>query len=107
MPRRQTKTRRITITLPTSVLKDVDWLAPLEDMPREELILKAVKRFLKPHLEIRKRLRKADADIKAGRVSLSPVFDTAEEMIAHLKRELKKRPYHITKAISDSTEQFK
>ena len=34
------------------------------------------------------RLTKADADIKAGR--LSPVFNTAEELIAHLHKATKK-----------------
>ena len=34
------------------------------------------------------RLAKADADIKAGR--LSPVFNTAEELIAHLHKASKK-----------------
>jgi AbrB family looped-hinge helix DNA binding protein len=34
------------------------------------------------------RLAKADADIKAGRVS--PVFNTAEELIAHLHKATKK-----------------
>jgi hypothetical protein len=34
------------------------------------------------------RVAKADADIKAGRVS--PVFNTAEELIAHLHKAAKK-----------------
>src|SRR5438067_1071581 len=96
------KTRRIMITLPAGVLKDVDWLAPLEDMTRDELILEAVKRFWKPHLEIRRQVLKAAAN--PGK--LFGPFDTAEEMLASLKRQLKKRPYRITKAISKSTDQF-
>jgi hypothetical protein len=78
---------RIAITLPTKVLNDVNWLAPLEDLTRDELILQAIKRFLKPHLEIRKRVSLAAA--KPGRTH-GP-FDTAEEMIADLKGQLKKR----------------
>ena len=96
-----TRTRRIAIALPAQVLKDVDWLAPLEDMTRDELILKAIKRFLKPHLDIRWQVRKAASN--PGK--LSGPFDTAEEMLASLKRQLKKkRPYGVTKAISESTE---
>ena len=56
---KEDKTGRITIILPVNVLKDVDWLAPLEDMTREELILQAVKRFPQTHLEIRKQGLKA------------------------------------------------
>ena len=95
-----TKTRRITITLPDKVLKDVDWLAPLEDMSRDELILEAIKRFLKPHLEIRKQV------LKAAKGPFYGPFDTVEEMLASLKGELKKRPYHITRAIAKSTDKF-
>ena len=51
--------RRIVITLPARIVKDVDWLAPLEDMTRDELISEALKRFLKPHLEIRAQVLKA------------------------------------------------
>ena len=98
-----TKNRRISITLPASVLRDVDWLAPLEDMTRDELILKAVKRFLKPHLDIRRQVLRA-ADSKE---SVSGPFETAEEMIADLKRKLKKRLYRTTKAIAESTKDFK
>jgi metal-responsive CopG/Arc/MetJ family transcriptional regulator len=78
---------RIVITLPANVLKDVNWLASLEELTRDELILQAIKRFLKPHLEIRKRVLRAAA--KPGK-SYGP-FDTAEEMIADLKGQLKKR----------------
>ena len=95
-----TKARRITMTLPDKVLKDVDWLAPLEDMTRDELILEAIRRFLKPYLEIRKQV------LKAAKGPFYGPFDTVEEMLASLKRELEKRPYRITKAISQSTEQF-
>ena len=54
-----TKLRRIVITLPARTLKDVHWLAPLEDITRDELISEALKRFLKPHLEIRAQVSKA------------------------------------------------
>ena len=67
---------RIVITLPARVLKDVNWLAPLEDMTRDELILRAIKRFLKPHLEIRKRVLRATA--KPGK-TYGP-YDSAEEI---------------------------
>ncbi len=60
------------ITLPTSILADVDWLAPLEDMARDQLILEAVKRFLKPHLEIRKQL-KNPTTAKLSALSILPM----------------------------------
>src|SRR5271165_6424256 len=82
-----TKTRRIVITLPERILKDVDWLAPLEDMTRDELIREAVRRFLKPHLEIRAEVLKAAA--KPGK-TCGP-FNTVDDMIAHMKGESKKR----------------
>jgi len=82
-----TKTRRIVITLPERTLKDVDWLAPLEEMTRDELILEALKRFLKPHLGIRTQVLKAAS--KQGKTH-GP-FNTAHEMIAHMKGKLKKR----------------
>jgi hypothetical protein len=81
-----TKGPRIIVSLPTSVLKDVNWLAPLEEMTRDELILAAIKRFLKPHLDIRKQVLKAAAN--PGK--LSGPFDTAEEFIASLHKEAKK-----------------
>ena len=46
-----------------------------------------MKRFLKPHLEIRKRVLKAAA--YKGK-TFDP-FNTADEMIAHMKDELKTR----------------
>jgi hypothetical protein len=105
-----TPTRRILITLPASVLKDVEWLAPLEDMTRDQLVVEAIKRFLKPHLEIRKQVLKAAS--KPGK--LYGPFDTAEEMIASLRKEAAKlrakkenSTPHITKAISKSTKDFK
>lgn len=82
-----TKTRRIVITLPEKMLKDVDWLAPLEDMTRDQLIGEPVKRFLKPHLEIRAEVLKAAA--KPGK-TYGP-FNTVDEMIAHMKGKSKKR----------------
>lgn len=81
-------------------------------MSRDDLVLEAVKRFLKPHLEIRKRVLKAVA--KPGKTYLP--FNTAEEMIADMKSRLKKRraakstrrhPPRIVKAISESTQDFK
>jgi hypothetical protein len=86
MPKKET-TRRVVITLPERVLRDVGWLAPLEDMTRDELIGEAIKRFLKPHLEIRAQVLKGAA--RPGK-TYGP-FDTADEMIAHMKGELKKR----------------
>src|ERR1035438_10002972 len=71
-----TEKRRIVVSLPARILKDVEWLAPLEDMTRDELILVAIKRFLKPHLDIRKQVLRAAAN--PGR--LSAPFDTAEEV---------------------------
>ena len=82
-----TEKRRIVVFLPAKVLKDVEWLAPLEDMTRDELILAAINRFLKPHLDIRKQVLKAAAN--PGK--LHGPFDTAEEMIADMKSQLKKR----------------
>ena len=41
-----TEKRRIVVSLPASVLKYVEWLAPLENMTRDELILVAIKRLL-------------------------------------------------------------
>ena len=82
-----TKTRRIVITLPERILNDVDWLAPLEEMTRDELIGEAVKRLLKPHLEIRALVLKAAA--KPGKTH-GP-FNTADEMIADMKGRLKQR----------------
>lgn len=81
-----TEKRRIVVSLPAKVLKDVEWLAPLEDMTRDELILAAINRFLKPHLDIRKQVLKAAAN--PGK--LHGPFDTAEEMIADMKSQLKK-----------------
>jgi phytoene/squalene synthetase len=99
--------RRIVVYLPAKILKDVEWLAPLEDMTCDELILSAIKRFLKPHLDIRKQVLRAAAN--PGR--LSAPFDTAEEFIASLHKEAKKlrdkKKYHITKAISESTKDLK
>src|ERR1700689_1804173 len=86
-----TKTRRIVITMPEKMLKDVDWLAPLEDLTRDELIREAVKRFLKPHLEIRAQVLKAAA--KPGK-TYGPL-NTADEMIAHMKGKLKKRGANV------------
>jgi len=74
---------RIVVCLPAKILQDVEWLAPLEDMTRDELILVAIKRFLKPHLEIRKQLLRVAAN--PGR--LSGPFDTAKELIASLHKE--------------------
>lgn len=48
-----TEKRRIIVSLPAKILKDVEWLAPLEDITRDELILVAIERFLKPHLAAR------------------------------------------------------
>jgi hypothetical protein len=96
------KQSRILITLPISVLKDVDWLAPLEDMTRDQLILKAVKRFLKPHLDIRKQVLRA----AAHKGKTHGPFETADEMITYLKAEVRKRN-KTTKAISESTKDFK
>jgi hypothetical protein len=102
--------RRIVITLPASVLKDVEWLAPLEDITRDQLITLAIKRFLKPHLEVRKLVK--NSVVMRGK-TYGP-FDTAEEMIASLKKEVsklrvKKRTAtpRITKAISESTGNLK
>jgi hypothetical protein len=92
-----TKTqKRITLDIPTDLLKDVDWLAPLEDLTRDELILEAVRRFLKPHLEIRKKVLRADSGKTHGH--------TAEEMTAFLRKRLKKKEAGkpVIKAISES-----
>ena len=51
--------RRIVVALPSYILKDVEWLARLEEMTRDELILEAIRRFLKPHLETRRQVLKA------------------------------------------------
>jgi hypothetical protein len=99
-----TKTqKRITLDIPTDLLKDVDWLAPLEDLTRDELILEAVRRFLKPHLEIRKKV------LRAGRGKTHGPFNTAEEMTAFLRKRLKKKEAGkpVIKAISESAGKFK
>ena len=107
-PRKTSKNRRVVITLPARVLKDVDWLAPLEDMTRDELILKAVKRFLKPHLAIRKDLRKIDREIKQGKMKTYGPFDTVKEMLESMKANIKEsRMPKVTKAISESAGRFK
>ena len=80
-----TKHNRIVVTLPASVLKDVDWLAPLEDMTRDEMILAAIRRFLKPHLDIRRQVLNAAAN--PGK--LHGPFDTAEEFLASMHNEAK------------------
>jgi hypothetical protein len=54
------------------VLKDIDWLAPLEDMTRDELILEAVKRYLKHELKkrgyrITKAIWESTEQLKTGR----------------------------------------
>jgi hypothetical protein len=99
------KTRkRITLDIPNDLLKDVDWLAPLEDLTRDELILEAVRRFLKPHLEIRKSV------LRVGKGKTYGPFDTAEEMTAFLRKRLKKKEEvgkPVIKAISESTGKFK
>ena len=98
------KTRqRLTLDVPEDLLKDVEWLAHLEDMTREELILEAVRRFLKPHLDIRKRVLQVDKD-----KTYAP-FDATDEMIAALQKRLKKKApvKAVTKAISESTDKFK
>lgn len=100
----KTKLKRIVISLPEKVLKDVNWLAPLEEMTRDELVLKAINRFLKPHLEIRKQLRKSAKESKKEKIH-GP-FDTADEMIAHLNDRIYKSP-KITRAISEDTQDFK
>jgi metal-responsive CopG/Arc/MetJ family transcriptional regulator len=86
MKSKPSEKRRIVVNLPASVLKDVEWLAPLEDMTRDELILAAVKRFLKPHLEIRKKILKAAASPS----KLHVPFDTRKEFIASLHKGAKK-----------------
>ena len=96
--------RRIVITVPAGVLKDVDWLAHLEEMNRSQLIVEAVRRFLLPHLEQRREILKSFAQAKNDK-TFGP-FDTAEEMIASLKANLRKRS-KITKAIPESTDRFK
>src|SRR5260370_42528534 len=94
--------RRIVVTLPAGILQDVDWLADLEEMTRGELIVEAVKRFLKPHLAIRQQIKQAAR--KKGK-TYGP-FDTSAEMITSLKAELRKTR-KVTKAISESTKDFK
>jgi metal-responsive CopG/Arc/MetJ family transcriptional regulator len=94
-----TEKRRIIVSLPAKILKDVEWLAPLEDITRDELILVAIKRFLKPHLDIRKQVLRAAAN--PGR--LSAPFDTAEEFIADLHKETKKLSAKRTKPSSRGT----
>ena len=64
---RQTQVNRIVVTLPARLVKDVDWLAPLEDMTRDELILEAIKRILKPHLEIRKQGLRSALEVERGK----------------------------------------
>jgi hypothetical protein len=83
---KSTKLRRILVALPETVLKDVVWLAPLEDMTRDELITEAVRRFLKPHLKIRARISRISA--KPGKTYVP--FDTHEEFIAALHSDVKK-----------------
>jgi len=101
--------KTISVSLPASVLKDVEWLAPLEDLTRDQLIVLAIKRFLKPHLEIRKQVKKAAMPGK----TYGP-FDTAEEMIASLRKEVAKlrakkktSTPRITKAISEGAGNLK
>ena len=81
-----TKNRRVTITVPEQILKDVDWLAPLEDMTRDQLIGEAVKRFLKPHLEIREQVLKAATKPST---TYGP-FASHEEFITSLHKEAEK-----------------
>jgi hypothetical protein len=102
--------KTISVSLPASVLKDVEWLAPLEDLTRDQLIVLAIKRFLKPHLEIRKQVEKSAA--MPGK-TYGP-FDTAEDMIASLRKEAAKlrtknktSTPRITKAISESAGNLK
>jgi metal-responsive CopG/Arc/MetJ family transcriptional regulator len=94
--------RRIVVTLPASVLQDVDWLVGVEETTRDELILEAVKRFLKPHLAVRKQVKQA---VRKKGKTYGP-FDTAAETMPSLKNELRKRS-KVTKAISESTKDFK
>jgi metal-responsive CopG/Arc/MetJ family transcriptional regulator len=94
--------RRIVVTLPAGILQDIDWLADLEEMTRGELIVEAVKRFLKPHLAIRKQVKQAAR--KKGKIYVP--LDTAAETIPSLKNELRKTR-KVTKAISESTKDFK
>jgi metal-responsive CopG/Arc/MetJ family transcriptional regulator len=94
--------RPIVVTLPAGILQNVDWLADLEEMTRDELILEAVKRFLKPHLAIRKQVKQA---VRKKGKTYGP-FDTAAETMPSLKNELRKRS-KVTKAISESTKDFK
>lgn len=68
-----TKTRkRIALDVPEDLLKHVDRLAPLQDLTREELILEAVRHFLKPHLKapakaVTKAISESTDKFKAGR----------------------------------------
>jgi metal-responsive CopG/Arc/MetJ family transcriptional regulator len=94
--------RRVSVTLPEHVLQDVEWLAALEGMTRDELIVEAVKRFLKPHLAIRKQVKQA----VRKKAKTYGALDTSAETIASLKAELRK-PRKVTKAISESTKDFK
>lgn len=45
---------RIAVPLPSNVLKGIDSRAESEGITRDELILRAINSFLKPHLDIRK-----------------------------------------------------
>ena len=94
--------RRIVVTLPAGVLQDVEWFAVLEEMTRDELIVEAVKRFLKPHLAIRKQVTQA----VRKKAKTYGALDTPAETIVSLKAELRK-PRKVTKAISESTKDFK
>ena len=93
---------RIVVTLPASILRDVEWLAELEEMTRDELIVEAVKRFLKPHLAMRKQVKQA----VRKKAKTYGALDTSAETIASLKAEVLK-PRKVTKAISESTKDFK
>ena len=86
---KNSKKKAITIKLSEDVLKNIDWLAPLEDMSREELIIKAINKFLKPHLSIRDGLSQIVRDMESGKEKVFGPFQTAEELIKSLKGKSK------------------
>jgi Arc/MetJ-type ribon-helix-helix transcriptional regulator len=89
MPRNPQTTAVVTVSLPVPMARQVDRRCKADHRTRSELVRDALRFYLHAQPDIDEAGRQAYFDAKAGK-GLSPIFDTADEGIAHLHAAAKR-----------------
>jgi Arc/MetJ-type ribon-helix-helix transcriptional regulator len=89
MPRNPATTAVVSVSLPIPMAQQVDRRRKADHRTRSELVRDALRFYLRAQSDIEDAGRQAYLDAKAGK-GLSPIFETADEGLAHLHTAVKR-----------------